>query len=61
MEGDGQLLVFTEKLTSATVEPLRNGARQTLREIEFQFDIGVGQRTKVNCKFKNGENLYMKK
>jgi hypothetical protein len=30
-----------KKVTSATFEPLRNGARQTVWKIAFQFNIGV--------------------
>ena len=30
-----------KKLTSATFEPLRKGACQTIKEIAFQFSIGV--------------------
>jgi hypothetical protein len=46
MEDDERLSVFTEKLPSATFEPLRNGARQIVREIAFHFDIGVATLTK---------------
>jgi hypothetical protein len=51
---------FHGKITSATFEPLRNGARQTVREIVFQFDIGIATLTKFKLQIKNGENLYMK-
>jgi hypothetical protein len=46
-------LVFTGKLTSATFEPLRNGAGHIVREIVFQFYNAQN----LNCKSKNGENL----
>jgi hypothetical protein len=35
-----------KKLTSASFEPLRKGACQTVKEIAFQFDIGVETITK---------------
>ena len=35
-----------KKLTLAAFEPLRKGARQTVMEIAFQFDIGVETITK---------------
>ena len=44
-----------KKLTSATFEPLRKGARQTVKEIAFQFDIGVVTITKFKLK---KENIY---
>jgi hypothetical protein len=45
-----------KKLMSATFEPLRKGARQTVKEIAFQFDIGVETITKY-LKFKK-EKIY---
>jgi hypothetical protein len=35
-----------KEITSATFEPLRKGALQTVKEIAFQFDIGVETITK---------------
>jgi hypothetical protein len=40
-------VIFTEKLTSATFEPLRNGAFQIVREIVFQFDIRIATMHKI--------------
>jgi hypothetical protein len=47
-EDDGRLSVFTgeKKLTSGTFEALRKGARQTVKETAFRFDIGVETITK---------------
>jgi hypothetical protein len=49
-EGDGQLSIFTKQITSATSEPLRNGACQTVRQIVFQIDMGVVTLTKFKFK-----------
>jgi hypothetical protein len=49
----GQMTVET---VPASLEPLRNGGYQTVREIVFQFDIGVV----TTHTFKKGKQLYMK-
>ena len=41
-----------KKLTFTTFESLRKGARQTVKEIAFQFDIGIKTITKFKLQEK---------
>ena len=45
---------------SATFEPLRKGARQTVKEISFHFDIGVEAITKFKNIFINFTSMSIK-
>ena len=58
-ERDVGLPVFTEKINVSNVWALkRKGARQTVKKIAFQFDIGVATKHKILTE--NGQNLNMK-
>ena len=46
-----------KKLTSATFEPLREGASETVKEITFQFDTGITTITKFKMQ-KKKEKIY---